>query len=75
MGERRTNPVRGFVDVMSEMNRLREIGRTGYEPGYEEGERTQANAWVPTADAFASGEDLVIRLEIAGLDQKTAGTH
>ncbi len=75
MGERRTNPFRGFVDVMSEMNRLREIGRTGYDPGYEDRERTQASAWVPTADAFASGEDLVIRLEIPGLDQKTAGTH
>ncbi len=69
MGKRRTNPFRGFVDVMSEMNRLREIGRTGYEPGYEERERTQASAWVPTADVYARGDDLVIRLELAGMNR------
>ncbi len=69
MGQRRTNPFRGFVDVMSEMNRLRELGRTGYEPGHGDRERTQASAWVPTADVFARGEDLVIRLELAGVNR------
>jgi HSP20 family protein len=70
MGQKRSNPFRGFVDVMSEMNRMREIGRGTYDPGYEERERTQASAWVPNADVFARGEDLVIRLELAGVDRE-----
>ena len=70
MGQRRTTPFRGFVDVMSEMNRVREVGRGVYDPGYEDRERTQASAWVPNADVFARGEDLVIRLELAGVDRE-----
>ena len=69
MAKRRSNPFRGFVDVMSEMNRVRELGRTGHEPGFEDRERTQASAWVPNADVFARGEDLVIRMELAGVDR------
>jgi HSP20 family protein len=52
---------------MSEMNRMRELGRTGYETGYEYRRRTDASTWVPTADIFAKGEDLVIRLDLAGI--------
>jgi HSP20 family protein len=70
MGQARSNPFRGFVDVMSEMNRIREVGRGGYEPGYEDRGRTQASAWVPTADVFARGDDLVIRMELAGVDRE-----
>jgi HSP20 family protein len=58
------------VDVISEMNRMREVGRGGYEPGHEDRERTQASAWVPNADVFARGEDLVIRLELAGVERE-----
>ena len=67
MHRRRTNPFRGFLDLVSEMNRVRELGRTGREPEYEERPRTHANAWVPNADVFARGADLVIRLELAGV--------
>jgi HSP20 family protein len=70
MGQRRSNPFRGFVDVMSEMNRMREVDRGGYDPGYEDRERTQASAWVPNADVFARGKDLVIRMELAGVDRE-----
>ena len=70
MGQRRSNPFRGFVDVMSEMNRMREVGRGGYDPGYEDRERTQASAWVPNADVFARDKDLVIRMELAGVDRE-----
>ena len=70
MGQRRSNPFRGFVDVMSEMNRMREVGRGGYEPGYDDRERTQASAWVPNADVFARGEDLVTKLELAGVERE-----
>jgi HSP20 family protein len=51
------------------MNRMRQIGMYGYEAGQEERERTHATAWVPTTDIFARGEDLVIRVELAGVDR------
>src|SRR5215210_9415693 len=70
MGQRRSNPFRGFVDVMSEMNRMREVGRGSYDPGHEDRERTQASAWVPNADVFARGKDLVIRMELAGVERE-----
>jgi HSP20 family protein len=68
--ERQTNPFRGFLDMTSEMNRMRQLGMYGYETGQEERERTHATAWVPTADVFARGEDLVIRIELAGVDRE-----
>ena len=64
MGSSR-NPFRGFVDTVSEANRMREHWMTGYDPTPEE--RTHANAWVPTTDIYAAGEDLVIRCELAGV--------
>jgi HSP20 family protein len=67
MGRRRTNPFRGFTDFMSEMNRARDLGRRGSETGHEDRQRTYATAWVPTADIFAKGEDLVIRIELPGV--------
>jgi HSP20 family protein len=69
MSERQTDPFRGFLDMTSEMNRMRQIGIDGYETGQEERERTHATAWVPTTDIFARGEDLVIRVELAGVDR------
>src|SRR5215210_3705925 len=66
MSESHKNPFQGLVDVASEMNRMRQLGRYGYDPGGEERERTHATAWVPTADIFARGRDLVIRVELAG---------
>lgn len=67
MTQNRTNPFRGFTDIISEMVRMRELGRTGYEPGQEDRERTYATAWVPTADIFARGRNIVIRVELAGV--------
>ena len=49
---------------MSEMARMREYAEGG---GPEDRQRTHATAWVPTADIFARGEDLVIRCELAGV--------
>ena len=65
--EHERNPFRGFLDMASEMNRMRNIGSYGYDPSYEDRERSHANAWVPTADVFARGRDLVIRLELSGV--------
>lgn len=67
MSEHHGNPFRGFLDMASEMNRMRNIGAYGQEPSHEGQERTHANAWVPPADVFARGQDLVIRMELAGV--------
>lgn len=69
MGRSR-NPFRGFVDTISEMNRMREHWMTGYEPGHEDQRRTHATAWIPTTDIFARDGDLVIRSELAGVRQE-----
>jgi len=67
MGRTR-NPFRGLMDHMSEMTRMREYAEGGL--GAEDQRRTHATAWVPTADIFAKGEDLVIRCELAGVERE-----
>ena len=67
MQDHQRNPFRGFLDMASEMNRMRHIGSYGMETSQEGQERTHANAWVPNADVFARGRDLVIRMELAGV--------
>ncbi|MDQ3659151.1 MAG: Hsp20/alpha crystallin family protein, partial [Actinomycetota bacterium] len=68
MNEPHGNPFQGLIDVASEMNRMRQLGRYGHEAGQEE--RTHATAWVPTADILARGRDLIIRIELAGVDRQ-----
>jgi HSP20 family protein len=66
--DRAKNPFRGLIDHMSEMSRMREYFESGGQA--QEGQRrTHATAWVPTADIFASGDDLVIRCELAGVSR------
>ena len=67
---RRRNPFRGFLDHISEMNRMRERWMMSYETGQADQQRTHATAWAPTTDIFARGEDLVIRCELAGVRQE-----
>ncbi len=69
MAEEHRNPFHGIVDAISEWNRMREVGmgRVGYEARQEDRPRTQANAWVPTTDVFAKGEDIVIRVSLSGV--------
>jgi HSP20 family protein len=55
---------------MSEMNRIRELGRTGHETGQENRQRTHATAWVPSTDIFAKGADLMIRVSLSGVRQE-----
>jgi HSP20 family protein len=57
-------PFRGLFDAVAELNRMREFWIAGGEA--REG-RTHATAWIPTMDIFATGEDLVIRCELAGI--------
>lgn len=68
MSSSRPNPFRGLVDVVSEMDRMRQLGRTGRDPATEHSAQTLASAWVPVADIYANGNDLVIRVELAGVD-------
>ena len=70
MGEERQNPFRGFLDHISETNRMRERWMKHYDPGQEGWERTHATAWVPTADIYAQDGDVVIRCELAGVHQE-----
>jgi hypothetical protein len=56
-------PFRGVFDVFSELNRMREHW-TEIEPTQG---RSQPAPWVPSVDIFASGQDLVIRCELAGV--------
>ncbi len=61
----RHNPFRGFLDVMSEMSRAQEEWMTrGKVSGSG---RTHAAAYVPPADIFALGDDLIVRCEVAGV--------
>jgi len=55
----------GVTDIISEIDRMRQLGRTGRGPDVEE--PTQTAPWVPTTDIFARGADLVIQLELAGV--------
>lgn len=61
------NPFEGVTDFFTELGRMREVGRYGYGSGGEDRERTQATAWVPATDIFARDNDLVIRVEVAGV--------
>jgi HSP20 family protein len=62
------NPFDGVTDLFTELARMREIGSHGREYGSEEKQRTHASAWVPTTDIFARGGNLVIQIELAGVD-------
>ena len=61
------NPFEGVTDFFSELSRMREVGAHGREHGHEDRRRTHASAWVPPTDIFARGDDLVIRVEVAGV--------
>lgn len=70
MAEER-NPFEGVTDFFSEMSRMRELGTRGYDLAHEDRQRTHANAWVPLTDIFARDEDLVIRVELAGMEPES----
>jgi HSP20 family protein len=63
MPDNAQRPFRGVFDMFSELNRMREHW-TEIEPTQGRG---QPAPWVPAVDIFASGQDLVIRCELAGV--------
>lgn len=62
------NPFSGVTDLFSEFGRMRELGTHGRESGQGGGQRTHASAWVPATDIVARGADLVILVELAGVE-------
>lgn len=69
MPESRRNPFDGVTDFFSELTRMRSLGLRGSgDLPVEDVERTHASAWVPATDILAIGDDLVIRIELAGVD-------
>ena len=71
MEEGRNNPFRVFQNMANEMNRMRYLGiHGGYESGVEDRPWTPSTAWVPNADIFSRGEDLVIRIQLAGVGRE-----
>ena len=72
MDKEQSNPFHGFVDAISEWNRMREVGsgRVGPETRQEDRQRTLATAWVPTTDIFAKGDDLVVRVSLSGVNRE-----
>lgn len=54
----------GVTDYFTELTRMRTVGIHGSA----DAERTHASAWVPVTDIFAVGDDLVIRVELAGVN-------
>lgn len=67
MSKGKRNPFRGFMDVVSEMNRTQHQWMMHGDKEPQHGARTHASAWVPAADIYAVGGNLVIRCELAGL--------
>lgn len=58
----------GITDLFTELNRMRDVGIHGRDGAGEERQRTHASAWVPTTDIVAQGGDLLIRVELAGVE-------
>lgn len=69
------NPFQGITDLFTELGRARETGMHGRELGSQDRQRTHASAWVPTTDIFALGDQLVIRIELAGVDPENIDLH
>lgn len=57
----------GVTDLISEAIRIRTLGIHGDRTD-QHVERTGASAWAPATDILAVGDDLVIRIELPGVD-------
>ncbi|NNC23132.1 Hsp20/alpha crystallin family protein [Salinisphaera sp. USBA-960] len=70
---REHKPFRGFMDFMSEMNRAQTQFMLQHSGGdasaANSGAAAHSHAYIPLADIFAQGNDLVIRCEVPGVRQ------
>ena len=67
MADHSHNAFRGLFDMFAEMSRMREH-LTQPEPTSEG--QPSASAWIPALDIYATGNDLVIRCELAGIPRE-----
>lgn len=68
---RRQNPFRGLMDVTSEMTRMADrMAGLDSAHGPETQPRGHVDAWTPAADIYAKGDDLVVRIELAGVTRE-----
>ncbi|WP_166397618.1 Hsp20/alpha crystallin family protein [Rubrobacter marinus] len=70
MEERQANLFGRLQGLASEWDRMRYVGTRGYGAGMEERPWAPPSAWVPNADVFARGEDLVVRVQLAGVGRE-----
>ena len=70
MEERHANLFGRLQGIASEWDRMRYVGSRGYESGMEDRPWTAPSAWVPNADIFARDQDLVVRVQLAGVSRE-----
>lgn len=63
---KKSNPFRGVMDVMSEMSRMSEQMASS-DNTTETDRRGYVDAWNPTTDIYASGDDVIVRCELPGV--------
>lgn len=61
----------GVTDLISEASRIRTLGIHGVDRVDQQVERTRASAWAPATDILAVGDDLLILVELPGVDPAT----
>jgi HSP20 family protein len=66
MPEHSHNAFRGLYDMFAEMGRMREHLTQGDHPREA---RPSTAAWIPSVDIWAQDDDLVIRVELAGVSR------
>ena len=67
MAKKRNNPFRGFVDSISEANRMREHWMTSYDPAARESAPTRTPGCRSLTSTLIQAGDLIIRCELAGV--------
>lgn len=66
----RGNPFQGLMDVTREISRVSDrMYGAGETSTAETHARGHVDAWAPTSDIFARGEDVMIRAELPGVDR------
>ena len=70
MEERQANLFGRLQGMVGEWDRMRYVGTRGYESGMEDRPWAPPSAWVPNADIFARGKDLVVRVQLAGVGRE-----
>ena len=70
MEDRHANLLGRLQGIASEWDRMRYVGSRGYEAGMEDRPWSAPPAWVPNADIFARGADLVVRVQLAGVGRE-----